>query len=257
MELTDGEILKFYIDKNNVNISALVLDMKMTRQNFYQLYNSKSFEKGTITTLEKGLKKKFSDIVKYVNVNIDEKENLAKEPENNYQQKRFNQKLNSHRRNLVDFYDNANGTASLVETDMSPIHAPSGTIDIGDLLHDSEAAIRIYGNSMLPNYPPGCVVGLARVEKKIQPGEVYVVETKGQKGQRLLKRLFYHNDDFDSEYIILISDNTMKFDGGARAGKLAYPPDKIHIDDIQNLFIVTGVIKRNANSIIMHRNNKT
>jgi hypothetical protein len=150
----------------------------------------------------------------------------------------------------IPFYD-AEASAGPVETDMTPISAPSGTIDIGDLLQDSQAAIRIYGNSMIPNYPPGCVVGLVKCNKDfIEPGEVYVVETEDR---RMLKRLFYRDDNPASEYITCYSDNTMKFKDGARDGKLAYPPFDIHFDNIISLFTVTGVIKRNANSVIMHR----
>lgn len=154
------------------------------------------------------------------------------------------------RKKTIPFYD-APASAGLTETDMSPIHAPSGTIDVGDLLHDSQAAIRIYGNSMLPNYPPGCVIGLVKCTKDfIEPGEVYVIETRDR---RLLKRLFYKNDDTDGDLIICYSDNIMKFEGGARDGKLAYPPFELPKKEIINLFVVTGVIKRNTNSVIINR----
>lgn len=150
----------------------------------------------------------------------------------------------------IPFFD-AEASGGLVETEMTPISAPAGTIDIGDLLHDSQAAIRIYGNSMLPNYPPGCVVGLSRCNSTfIEPGEVYVIETRDR---RLLKRLFYPNDKSDSNAVLCYSDNVMKFEGGAREGKLAYPPFEIPKNEIINLFVVTGVIKRNANSIIINR----
>jgi phage repressor protein C with HTH and peptisase S24 domain len=52
-------------------------------------------------------------------------------------------------------------------------------IDIGDLLKDSEAAFTVYGNSMTPAYPPGCVVGVKlNTDRFIQPGETYLVLTK-------------------------------------------------------------------------------
>ena len=154
------------------------------------------------------------------------------------------------RKKKIPFYD-APASAGLTETEMTAIHAPAGTIDVGDLLHDSQAAIRIYGNSMLPNYPPGCVVGLAKVNDSfIEPGEVYVIETSDR---RLLKRLFYKNDETDSETITCYSDNTMKFEGGSRHGKLAYPPFDLPKKDIKRMYVVTGVIKRNANSIIINR----
>jgi transcriptional regulator with XRE-family HTH domain len=159
-------------------------------------------------------------------------------------------KNNSTKKKTIPFYD-APASAGLTETEMSAMHAPAGTIDVGDLLHDSEAAIRIYGNSMLPNYPPGCVVGLAKISNTfIEPGEVYVIETRDR---RLLKRLFYKNDKADEKSFTCYSDNIMKFEGGARDGKLAYPPFDLPKKEIINLFVVTGVIKRNANSIIINR----
>jgi len=166
----------------------------------------------------------------------------------NYLQKRRDLK-NTHNRK-IPYYD-AEASAGIAETDMSPIHAPAGTIDVGDLLSDSQAAIRIYGNSMLPNYPTGCVVGLAKVNARvIEPGEVYVIETTDR---RLLKRLFYKNDDPESKSVLCYSDNVMKFEGGARDGKLAYPPFDIPKSEIKNLYVVTGVIKRNTNSVIINR----
>jgi phage repressor protein C with HTH and peptisase S24 domain len=154
------------------------------------------------------------------------------------------------KKKTIPFFD-APATAGMSETDMSPIHAPAGTIDVGDLLHDSQAAIRIYGNSMMPNYPPGCVVGLVRCDSLfIEPGEVYVIETKTR---RILKRLFYPGDKSNSDKFICISDNTMKFEGGARDGQLAYPAFEIPKKEIKGLFVVAGVIKRNSNSIVINR----
>lgn len=83
-------------------------------------------------------------------------------PATSYLKKRQDIK-NGPKKYRVPFYD-AEAVAGITETEMTPIHAPAGTIDIGDLLHDSKAAIRIYGNSMLPSYPPGCVLGLAPAE---------------------------------------------------------------------------------------------
>lgn len=150
----------------------------------------------------------------------------------------------------IPFYD-AEASAGIVETEMNPIHAPAGTIDVGDLLNDSQAAIRIYGNSMIPNYPPGCVVGLLKVSDSfIEPGEVYVIETRDR---RLLKRLFYKEDDPESPYLHCVSDNTMIFQGGGRHGKLAYPPFNLPKEEVISIFAVTGVIKRNSNSVIINR----
>lgn len=167
-----------------------------------------------------------------------------------YRESRHTNKLNKEKKRAIPFYD-APAIGGLEETEMTPMHAPAGTIDVGDLLHDSQAAIRIYGNSMLPNYPPGCVVGLVKCHSLfIEPGEVYVLETRDR---RLLKRLFYKEDAPESDKFLCYSDNIMKFDGGSRNGKLAYPPFELPKKDVVRMFVVTGVIKRNANSVIINR----
>jgi transcriptional regulator with XRE-family HTH domain len=179
-----------------------------------------------------------------------ELENLTlQEPAEPYHTSRLKKKLTGTGKR-IPLYD-APAAAGIIETEMTPIHAPAGTIDVGDLLHDSQAAIRIYGNSMLPGYPPGCVVGLNKITADfIEPGEVYVIETRDR---RILKRLFYRNDDPEGDKIQCISDNNMTFTGGARDGKLAYPPFLLPKSEIIALYAVTGVIKRNTNSIIMNR----
>lgn len=200
------------------------------KQDFIDLFN-KAFNKNLLKELETFVLK-----------------NELNEPQEPYIIKRRELKNNNKKR--IPFYD-APAVAGSKEIEMTAIHGPAGTIDIGDLLHDSEAAIRIYGNSMLPNYPPGCVVGLSKCTTKfIEPGEVYVIETRDR---RMLKRLFYKDDDANSTILTCYSDNTMKFEGGSRAGKDAYPPFNIPLSEIINLFVVTGVIKRNANSIIINR----
>lgn len=148
----------------------------------------------------------------------------------------------------IPFYD-AQALAGLgSDVDMSPTERPSSQIDIGDFLRDSTAAIRVYGNSMLPNYPPGCVIGLVPNEDGIiQPGEVYVVETATN---RYIKRLYYNEDR--SAYICY-SDNTMRHDDGPMAGRFYYDKFEIPLEKVKRVFEVTGVIKRNRNSIIVQK----
>lgn len=152
----------------------------------------------------------------------------------------------------IPFYDvKAEGGSGY---DVSPISQSAGTIEVGDLLKDSEAAMRISGNSMIPNYPPGCVVGLIkRYNSFIEPGEVYVIETRDG---RILKRLFYKDDNTSGHLLTCYSDNIMTFQGGARDGRMAYPPFDLPREEILNLYTVVGVIKRNTNSLIVHKTKK-
>ena len=118
--------------------------------------------------------------------------------------------------------------------------APVGVIEIGGLLKDSEFAMRVYGNSMVPNYPAGCVIGLRQYnEHFIEPGTVYVIETEEN---RFLKRLYYTKD---KKAFRCMSDNHMKHENGPMEGEYFYPEFEIPFEDVRRLLRVTGVIKRN------------
>lgn len=117
---------------------------------------------------------------------------------------------------------------------------PSGMIEIGGLMKDSEFALRVYGNSMTPNYPAGCVIGLKQhTDSFIEPGTVYVVETTDN---RYLKRLYYTKG---KDAFRCISDNTMKHENGPMTGEYFYQEFEIPLKDVARLLRVTGVIKRN------------
>ena len=121
-------------------------------------------------------------------------------------------------------------------------------IDVGDLLRDSEAAFTVYGNSMNPNYPSGCILGIKRCyDGFIQPGEVYLLETKSN---RVFKRLYYNDDN--TAYVCF-SDNTLMHETGALKGKYYYPMFEVKFDDVIRIFDVTGMIKRTRNSGIITR----
>jgi phage repressor protein C with HTH and peptisase S24 domain len=135
-----------------------------------------------------------------------------------------------------------------MELNVSDAPPENDYIDVGDLLKDSEAAFIVYGNSMTPAYPPGCVLGIRRnLDKFIQPGETYLLLTKSN---RVFKRLYYNDDK--SGYVC-ISDNHLKHDSGPYEGKFFYPPFEVHGDDVISVFDITGMIKRNRNSGIMGR----
>jgi len=121
-------------------------------------------------------------------------------------------------------------------------------INVGDLLKDSQAAFIVYGNSMTPAYPPGCVVGIRlNLDKFIQPGETYLLVTKGN---RLFKRLYYNKDRTGFK---CVSDNNLKHINGPMEGEYFYPPFDIDFADVIHIYDITGMIKRNRNSGIMQR----
>ena len=129
--------------------------------------------------------------------------------------------------------------------DTSPISKPTRMINIGDLLSDSQAAIRVYGNSMLPGYPSGCVIGIREMSNIsiIEWGEVYVIETRDA---RYIKRLYSGEEN----KVVCYSDNTNTFPEGPRKGKPMYEPFEVPKEEIIRLHRVTGSIKRNDNSLV-------
>lgn len=140
---------------------------------------------------------------------------------------------------VIPLYDAEAAAGNGYEMDMSPAR-PIEMIQIGGFLRESEAALRVYGSSMIPHYPPGCIVALKPwVERFIEPGAVYVVETTTN---RYLKRLMYNAD---KTALRCLSDNTIRHEDGSAKGELCYPEFEIPVEDVRRLFRVVGVIKRN------------
>ena len=140
---------------------------------------------------------------------------------------------------VIPLYDAEAAAGNGYEMDMSPAR-PIEMIQIGGFLRESEAALRVYGSSMIPHYPPGCIVALKPwVERFIEPGAVYVVETTTN---RYLKRLMYNAD---KTALRCVSDNTIRHEDGSAKGELCYPEFEISVEDVRRLFRVVGVIKRN------------
>ncbi len=58
---------------------------------------------------------------------------------------------------VIPYYDAEVAAGTQYGMEMTPA-APAGWIEIGGILKDSEFAMRVYGNSMVPNYPAGCFI---------------------------------------------------------------------------------------------------
>jgi len=134
-----------------------------------------------------------------------------------------------HGRSTIPFYD-------------AGLAAGKAIINMGDLLGDSHAAMRVQDNSMAPGYPQGSVAGLReKTDSIIVPGQVYVIETDDN---RYLKRLFLNNTD--SEFVC-VSDNDAMYETGKMTGQYQYPNFVIPKAVIKRLYEVTGVIIRYRN----------
>lgn len=141
---------------------------------------------------------------------------------------------------VIPFYDAEVAAGTQYGVDMTARASAMALIEIGNVLNDSEVAIRVYGNSMVPNYPAGCVIGVKIThESFIVPGHAYVVETAEN---RYLKRLYYTKD---RKGLRCISDNTMIHESGSMKGEFVYPEFEIPLAEVKQLWQVVGVIKRN------------
>jgi len=231
----------------SVGFSDIVKDLKLTYP-VAEISAKTGWSKSNVSIFVSNKKEPTKAFLKKFYEVFDIKEELTQteEPPASYIIERRNKK--NTQEYTVPFYD-AGATAGneLTNTD-NVITDPVGTISVGHFLSDAEAAIRIYGNSMMSNYPPGCILGISQLKERIiQPGEVYIVETEEQ---RIFKRLFYKDDDPDSDIVMCYSDNLMLFEGGARNGKLAYPPFYVPLKNIRKINVVLGVVKRNVNLLI-------
>lgn len=141
---------------------------------------------------------------------------------------------------VIPFFDVEAAAGQQYGMDMVAKSAAIAMIEIGNVLNDSEMAIRVYGNSMVPNYPAGCVIGVKKAtDSFIVPGHVYVVETADN---RYLKRLYYSKD---KKALRCISDNTMLHESGSMKGEYIYPEFEIPLAEVKAKWQVVGVIKRN------------
>lgn len=133
-----------------------------------------------------------------------------------------------------------NTSSAAGDTNIELSGSREGWINIGDLLKDSEGALYVYGNSMIPGYPPGALLGLKkRFDSFIEPGSVYVVQTQTN---RYVKRLYYNKD---KTAFMCLSDNHFKHEDGPLKGEYFYPPFDIPFKEVVYIWDVTGVIKRN------------
>ena len=79
-----------------------------------------------------------------------------------YHQKRNEQKLNSENE-AIPYYDVTAHAADPQIIELLPARNPEKLLYVKDLFKHSEYAIRVSGNSMVPNYPAGSVMGLRQI----------------------------------------------------------------------------------------------
>lgn len=221
--------------------------VKERKTSFYKLSKETGIDQSVFSRVKTG-KLNFSSnnieqIANYFGVNTDwlltGEGEMLKTPGKEGKGKETEEASNLTVGRVIPLYDAEAAAGNGYEMDMSPAR-PIEMIQIGGFLRESEAALRVYGSSMIPHYPPGCIVALKPwVERFIEPGAVYVVETTTN---RYLKRLMYNAD---KTALRCVSDNTIRHEDGSAKGELCYPEFEIPVEDVRRLFRVVGVIKRN------------
>lgn len=141
---------------------------------------------------------------------------------------------------LIPFYDAIAVAGRMSGANMEAVTVPAEMINPGDWYMDATCAMRVYDESMVPEYRPGSVVALKEVYDKrlIIPGEDYVIETPEY---RVIKRLQKADD---KSCWLACSVNQEIWEQGPHKGKLIHEPFEIPIDLVRRVFLVLGEIRR-------------
>ena len=244
--------LQLYKAKSGKSIARIALESGLSQDNLYKwvkgtkISNLEDYKKleGFLNKQSHQLSQLQEDD-KAVYKKTDSKKVIDK---SNYLENRLEKKITGER--TLDFYETGAQASTQNTGEILPVTKPIGEVVIDELFKGSQYAIRVSGNSMTPNYPSGCIIGMRLIEDfMINPGSVYVIET----GNDLwIKRLYYLNNDRSTETIVLMSDNKMKEESGERQGQYCYPSFTLHKSEIKNIFRVTGVFKSNTLTLIDH-----
>jgi hypothetical protein len=133
--------------------------------------------------------------------------------------------LSVHR---IPLYDTiAIGGLSLLMEEQVAYNNPIAMIEPGDILKSASGSLRVYGHSMFPKYPAGCIVGFREADMElILWGEDYVIELSNR---RIIKRLEKHEDNTK---VWAVSYN--------KSEEYKYANLEIPIKKIKRLYFVVG-----------------
>lgn len=142
----------------------------------------------------------------------------------------------------IPFYDAiAVGGASVMLHEQDAVtDRPSEMIDPGTFLRAATGALRVYGHSMYPKYPAGCIVAFKASSKRIPDvivwGEDYVVELEDR---RIIKKI---DKGENKDSIKAVSLN------GTNGDKMKYQFDTIDIPlkAVKRMYMVLGKIELEA-----------
>lgn len=140
----------------------------------------------------------------------------------------------------IPFYDAVAVGGMSMLADQSAVSQPTEMINPGSFLKAATGALRVYGHSMYPKYPSGCIVAFKESSSPIPSviiwGEDYVIELEER---RIIKKVD-RGETKDS--IRAISMN------GTNGDKLKYQYEDIEIplNAIKRMYMVLGKIELEA-----------
>lgn len=138
----------------------------------------------------------------------------------------------------IPFYDAVAVGGLSVLADQTPVQEPTEMIEPGTWFRSATGALRVYGHSMFPKYPSGCIVAFKKsagnVPSVIVWGEDYVIELADR---RILKRV----DKGETKGSIkAVSYNVNK------DNKYVYDPIEIPLSEIKRMYMVLGKVELEA-----------
>ncbi len=133
----------------------------------------------------------------------------------------------------IPFYDAVAVGGSVILADQSAVDAPNDMIDPGTFLRRATGSLRIYGHSMFPKYPAGCIVAFKGADKElIIWGEDYVIELEDR---RIIKRV---ERGEQPGYILAVSYN--------KSEEYPYASIDVPLAKVKRLYMVLGKIELEA-----------
>lgn len=136
-------------------------------------------------------------------------------------------------RHPIPFFDTIAVGGTGVLADQAAVREPSEMIYPGTFLATATGSLRIYGHSMFPKYPAGCIVAYREADKEVIIwGEDYVIELEDR---RIIKRL---EKSMEKGHVLAVSYN--------RSEDYVYAPIDIPLQKIKRLYMVVGKVELEA-----------
>ncbi len=136
-------------------------------------------------------------------------------------------------RQPIPFFDTIAVGGTHVLVDQTAVTEPTDMIYPGTFLSSATGSLRIYGHSMFPKYPSGCIVAYREADREwIHWGEDYVLELEDR---RVLKRL---EKGSSPGMVKVVSYN--------KSEEYRYDSDEYPISKIKRIFMVVGKVELEA-----------